>query len=364
VAWTLIDEDAVGFHDAGAGHPYTFPAGAPSVGELDVVFVNSNTVLDVVPSGWTRSLNPVVNQGAYALWRIAVGGESDNVVIDMGGNFNTCLSWSRWSGADALDVAVEAHADGSPASTTPPVSTGTLADADELVVAAALLQGSFPTITPAWSSGYTPLTGVQYNAGTIDEVSAYTAYRVDGGTTAETPQADWTTTPSAPISDRYILVLTFTPLGGTDATAAPASVDAVTTIPGVTVSTGSTVTPSPVTATATVPTPGISTGATASPSAVAAIADVPALTISVQEQATVTPVTVAAVATVPGPAITIGTSAFPTPGAVAAVASIPTPVAGEVVEFGGWGVLTLGVPAAATLTATSSGPSLLATVAP
>lgn len=333
MAWTLIDSDTAGFQaDAGGGHVYTFPrVGAPTPGDLDVVFVNSNTVMDTTPSGWTLALNPVINQGTYALWRIAVGGESDNVVIDMGGNFNTIVSWSRWSGAQGLDVAVEAHADGSPASVTPSVSTGTLAGPGELVIAAALLQGSFPTVTPSWSSGYTPLTGTQYNGGPADEVSAYTAYRTDGGTAAETPQADWTSTPTAPISDRYIHVLVFTPTSATtDATATPASVDATAAVPSVTVSTGATPTPAPLAAAAAVPAPAV----------------------SVQSQATVTPAAVVAVAAVPGPDVSTGATA--TPGPVSAVTTFPTPA----VSAG-----ATATPAAVTAVTDLSLPSVTAQVA-
>jgi hypothetical protein len=217
--WTRVDEDAVGFHDGNAGHVYTLPAGAPQVGDWDVIFLNSNTVLIGTPSGWTKSLDLIANfgagnQGAYALTRKAVGGESGSVTIQTNGNFNAILSWSRWRGGDALDVATAAVIDASAGSVTPSVSTGTLDDPDELVLACAALQGAFPTQDPVWSAGYTPLTGVQYNGGPLDEVSSYVAYRTDGGTAAETPQADWTSTPAAPVADRYVMVLTFTPAAG------------------------------------------------------------------------------------------------------------------------------------------------------
>jgi len=204
MAWTLVNHSVVGFADGNTGHVYTLPSGAPSVGDLDIITINSDTVV-TMPSGFSSAASFVNSQGSYLWYRFATGGEASTVTITTSGNFDTALTWSRWQGGSAFDVGVNAHVDGSSDTTTPAVSTGTLAGAGELVVAfAALHSGGSPT-NPVWSSGYTALDSMTQNA-----VTGFTAYRTNAGAAAETPNVAWTTG----MSDRYILVGAFTPAAG------------------------------------------------------------------------------------------------------------------------------------------------------
>jgi hypothetical protein len=205
VTWTLVGSDAVGFADGGlpgSGHVYTLPAGAPAAGDLDVLTVNSDTVV-TMPDGWSGAATFVGSQGSYLWYRIAAGGEADSVTIVTAGNFDTVTSWSRWTGAQAFDLAALAHADASSGMATPPVSTGALAGVGELVIAfAALHSFGTPPATPVWSTGYTALA-----AGQLGVVAALVGYSTTG-TGIESPSVSWTNE----AVDRYALVAAFAPL--------------------------------------------------------------------------------------------------------------------------------------------------------
>lgn len=201
MTWTLVGHDSAGFADGNTGHVYTPPSGAPSAGDLDVLTVNSDTVV-TMPPGFSLATQFVNSQGSYLWYRIASGGEGSTVTITTSGNFDTALTWSRWQGGLALDVGVNAHVDGVSDTTTPAVSTGTLTGAAELVLVFAALHSGGTPANPVWSSGYTALESVTQNA-----VTGFIAYRTDAGTSAESPSVTWTTG----MSDRYILVAAFTP---------------------------------------------------------------------------------------------------------------------------------------------------------
>lgn len=206
MAWTQVLSDKVGFADGNAGHVITLVA--PQAGDIDVFYVNSDTVVST-PSGFTLPANAsqVNNQGAYGFYRIATGSEGANVTITTSGNFNAVAGWSRWRGGLAFDVAAGAQINSAVGGATPAIDTGTLAGTNELVVVAALLHrlASPEPNTPVWSTGYTGLTEVTQGTGTAG-VTQFTAYRTDAGTAAETPSATWTDG----AFDRYAIALAFT----------------------------------------------------------------------------------------------------------------------------------------------------------
>lgn len=207
MSWSLVGHGSTGFADGNSGHVYTFGAGAPAAGDLDLLAVNSDTTVPTPPSGWTLPAGGtfVNNQGAYVYYRKAAGTEGATVTVTTNGNFDTDLIWARFSGADALDVAVNAHLDNIADTTTPAVSTGTLAVAGELSFAFAALHPGAAATSPVWSAGYTDLEAVSQGV-----VTGFAAYKTTAGTAAETPSVTWTTTKN----DRYIFVLTFTALAG------------------------------------------------------------------------------------------------------------------------------------------------------
>jgi hypothetical protein len=221
----LVAADGVAFATGGAGYLYTFPAGPPTVGDLDVLCVNSDTVV-ATPAGFAAAPSVVSAMGAYIFRRQATGGEPADVTVTTTGNYNTTMVWSRWRNCGPADQAAYELA-GSPAGTsTPAVSSGSLAARNELVIAFAALHGvpasgAAPT-APVWSTGYTPVAAGPFAGDPISGAGACTASfvaaRVDAGLTAETPGVSWTD----PVLDRYILLLTVTP--DVSATVSPAGV--------------------------------------------------------------------------------------------------------------------------------------------
>jgi hypothetical protein len=204
VSASLIGSNTFTFADGNAGHSCNLGS-APNVGELDVLCVNSNTVV-TTPSGFTVAPSSVGGQGAYIYRRIAVGGEASTVTITTSGDHNTQVSWSRWGSITGADDAKATAADGISGSSTPAHSTNPLAASGELVIAFGALHsiGSPTPTSPVWSSGYTALTSATQGTG-VTGVTGFVGYRVDGSGT-ESPQVSWTNA----TSDRYMLTLTFT----------------------------------------------------------------------------------------------------------------------------------------------------------
>lgn len=211
--WQLIASGVAPFVDGDAtnpdgGHKYTFTAGAPAAGDLDILFANSDTIVGT-PTNFTcpPSASQVANQGAYGFYRKAVGGETDYVIITTSGNHPAVLAWQRWRGGQDFDVAAGAQINSSVGAATPALDTGALAEADELVVVAALLHrlATPEPSAPVWSSGYTGLTEVTQGSGSTG-VTQFTAYRTDAGPAAETPSAVW----DDGAFDRYAIVMAFT----------------------------------------------------------------------------------------------------------------------------------------------------------
>ena len=141
--FNLVYTDTAAFADGAAGHVYTFPEGAPSAGDLDVLCVNSSTTVSTPTSAgapWVLGASHVGSQGAYLWYRFATGGESNTTTITTAGNFPAQASLSRWRAQNPLaDVAVSAFVESPAGTTTPAVSTGPLNGLDELVIAFAAL---------------------------------------------------------------------------------------------------------------------------------------------------------------------------------------------------------------------------------
>lgn len=223
MAPTLIDSDAVGFADGNAGHVYNFPAGAPSVGDLDILCVNSNTVV-TTPSGFTLRVNATNSQGAYIYSRKAVGGEASSVTITTSGDQNTTLTWSRWSGTDAYSDGNFVRADNANDTVLPATTTGALAATGMLVVAFGALHnhdGALAT-SPIWINSWTPMEAVsQGAAGSSASCVAFTAYKTNAGTASETiSSVSWTNV----TRNRYALWVAFTATGAAAQDLEPSSI--------------------------------------------------------------------------------------------------------------------------------------------
>lgn len=197
---SLVTQSTFDFADGNAGHVCNLGS-APTIGQLDVLCVNSETTVST-PAGWLAAPTEVGGQGAYIFRRIASGGEASTVTITTAGNFDTVAQWSRWDNVNAADDAPKAVAS-SAGTSTPAVSSAVLAATDELVVAFGALH-TFPGATPSapsWSAGYTPLTSQFRN-----NVGGFVSYKLNAGTPAESPSVSWTDS----AVDRYIFGITFT----------------------------------------------------------------------------------------------------------------------------------------------------------
>ena len=80
MSWSLVGTDAVGFNDGGTGHVYTMSAGAPALGDLDVLCVNSDTVVST-PSGFIPAATVVSGQGSYLFYRLSGGSDGATVTV-------------------------------------------------------------------------------------------------------------------------------------------------------------------------------------------------------------------------------------------------------------------------------------------
>lgn len=203
----LLDSDPFTFNDGNAGHVINLGS-APAVGDIDILCVNSNTTVST-PSGFTVGRSDVGGQGAYIFYRFAVGGEAATVTITTSGNHETAVMWSRWDDVIAFDVGAGTQVNGIGGASTPPHSTGVLAETGELVIAFGALHAiaGANQNTPVWSAGFTALgtAGPQGSGGS--GVINFTGYDTNAGTAAETPQVSWS---GSNADDRYMLTVAFT----------------------------------------------------------------------------------------------------------------------------------------------------------
>jgi hypothetical protein len=193
------------FNDGNAGHVINLGS-APSVGQWDILCVNSDTTVST-PSGFTSSTPEVGGQGAYMFRRLAVGGEASTVTVTTAGNFDTEVGWTRWDNVNAADQANSVQASSSN-TTSPSVTTGTMAETNELVIAFSAnhnFPGS-PPASPNWTTGAAGYTNALTMS--IGAVGGFVGYSTTAGTAAEIPVVTWT---NAAV-DRYMLLLTFTTL--------------------------------------------------------------------------------------------------------------------------------------------------------
>lgn len=214
------------FNDGGAGHLCDMGS-APAVGETDILCLNSDTTVTSIVSSagaaWQLAESAVNDQAAYIYYRKATGGEPTTFTVTTNGNFNAHVSWSRWTGLNALDTSTNTQA-ASAAAITPVHSTGVMAEATELVVAFGALHAinTANQNTPVWSSGFNPVTSSAAQGSGASGVRGYVGSKQPAGTAAEAPRVSWS---GDNVTDRYMLTVSFTTVG---AVSVPAGVAAGT----------------------------------------------------------------------------------------------------------------------------------------
>ena len=196
------------FADGGAGRNIVNPDGPPAAGDFEVLWANSDGLINQ-PSGFATGASRVVNQGGYLFTRHATGAESDTVSITTPqGNLNCRVIWLRVSGALAIDVIQMAGVDSSIAASSPAFTSTALAEANEAAFFGILLHSfsaGIPT-TVNWSTGYVTM-GADGNQGT-GGTGTFSAIAVKNpaGPGAESPSATWTNA----TGDRYVGFVSFT----------------------------------------------------------------------------------------------------------------------------------------------------------
>lgn len=209
---TLVASNIFAFADGGAGHVCNLGS-APAVGEWDVLFVNSNTVVST-PAGFTIRPDATDQQGAYIFTRKAAGGESSTVTVTTSGNHNTDVVWHRWSGIDDYSAGGFVRANNTNATVLPSTSTGTLASTGMLLLAFAALHnfdGAAPA-SPSWGNGFTDAGSTTIGGdGSSSAVAAFVGYKIGVGTASETVDSvSWTNL----ARNRYALWVAFTAVAG------------------------------------------------------------------------------------------------------------------------------------------------------
>jgi hypothetical protein len=212
MSWTLINSDAPASFTSNT-FSYTIPSGSPSAGQLDVLCVEMfEGTITATPSGWFAVPTESTSGGGptvyYMYYRIALGG--DSATVSLANNINTglfggaMLIWQRWSAAGTITADQQAGAaNSSNASSSPAVSTGTLAATGELSIAYAGAFNGPGWSGLTWSSPYTALASTHDGGGGISEAAAY---NTNAGTAAESPNVSWS---SGSLQSQAIIVQTF-----------------------------------------------------------------------------------------------------------------------------------------------------------
>ena len=164
MAWALVSSGGsnVSVPATGSSYTYTLPGGAPGAGVLEVLWLVTGGAFGSVSAGggaaWTSLQVYSDYSEIHLLYRITNGSEGTTVLFAQ--TYTSALNWSvqfmRWSGQavstplDTSAISGNSHAGGS---TTPALSTGTLAGTGELVLAfggLANFGNSAPT-SPVWT---------------------------------------------------------------------------------------------------------------------------------------------------------------------------------------------------------------------
>jgi len=205
------------FADGDAGHTCTHASGAPSVGHMDVLFINSNTVVDSVTSSagaaWSQRRNATDQQGAYVYTRKATGGEPATVVVNTNGDHNTNVHWYRLSGVDDYSDSNFHQATGADTALDA-LTTGTLVATGMAVLTSAMLHNFTTTPdTQAWANSFTTpgAASSSVSGASNTRVALFTSHKLNVGTASETVSGcTWTNT----ASDRYCVWVAFTAAAG------------------------------------------------------------------------------------------------------------------------------------------------------
>lgn len=193
------------FNFATSGTSCDFGSG-PSAGDIDVLFVNSDTTVST-PSGFSipSGGSDVNNQGVYVFARTAAGGEASSVTITTSGNASTAVDWARVVGSSGIDVVAKATAY-TAGTASPSVTSGTLAESGETALVFAALYG-FSTLpaTPIWNNSFTNQQTNNASWTGSTRPFSFIGIKDNVGTASESASVSWTNS----ASDRVAFMVTF-----------------------------------------------------------------------------------------------------------------------------------------------------------
>jgi hypothetical protein len=176
---------------------------ACTAGNLIIGFLQAAQLIAAITyTGWNIAVNDNDSGGTIStsiIWRIAAGGETSFSLSMTSGQWNMAVMEVSGQAASPLDAAPAVTATGDPTgtgTTCPTDSTGTLAQADEIVVAACGIQANITSPTE---------TGIGLNLiGTATLVRLICGYLIVSSTAAQAGSFSWTTA-----GNRHAMVATF-----------------------------------------------------------------------------------------------------------------------------------------------------------
>lgn len=179
-------------------------SGAPAENNLGVICVFTRAATITNPSGWTTAVeivNATEDDRLRIIYRVLGAGESSTITISGltasgTGAAGTAASYSEWSGLLTASVLDQTASTGrTPATETlSSGTTGTLAQADELCIAAFAHRSDISAIS--YDNSYTALHDV-LNTDVAANAELTAAYRIVAATTAQSTTESWTTSDTA-----------------------------------------------------------------------------------------------------------------------------------------------------------------------
>jgi hypothetical protein len=191
MAATLVASDFFTFADGNGGHALT-SAGAPQVGDIDVLLVGSVTVISSITGSYTLDQSHLDQDAVNGYHRVCSGAEGTALgTVTTSGNFNTLVLWQRWRGLSAYETSQIAVGTGPGIS--PAAATGTLTEDGELVIGTAFMSqtGVADQVVTSWSGSFTADKSAKLGSTALGVFGA-SSYKTAGNTTAgATPRVSW-----------------------------------------------------------------------------------------------------------------------------------------------------------------------------
>jgi hypothetical protein len=220
MSFTLVNSAATGNWSSNS-FSYSFPSGAPSAGQLDIIGINMFSGTLTVPSGWALARSTTTTAGGtcnqYLIWKVA--GASDSSSVTLANNISgggAVLCWARYSATGA--ITADSTGGGTPTATnnsnaaSAPATSLPLAGTGELAIAYAGGFNGSALSGLTWGGGFSAAsTGADGFNGVTDAMG----YDLSASGT-QVPTLSWT---SGNLEAQFTLTQAFIAAGSTAHTA-------------------------------------------------------------------------------------------------------------------------------------------------